>query len=720
MDDTATTRTRFTRLSSKRQRRGSSPTAQHRHHRTASHVVCAISENLARETCLAVVDATAPTTLTVCKQGNGQAYMETMACLQQLQPDEVLLNDGRRTSPLVRKVMELYNQDPPTTAVDWTQFKDLQMTGAPDNHPRRRRGFAKGSSRYEVDESFDPNSYRDDVHPGRDGSQTSTTVVKFVSRGLFDQTRGATLLRKIVRDDDYDPTVVEEYILLSSAHAVLTYLQSALGAHLTSNSLFLNICAGGVAKNRMAIDRTTLWQLELLANSKTGKSQHSLIGTINRTKTTVGSRLLRSNLMAPPAQIDTIHSRLELVETFLSDEDFFFRVYDHLKALPDVDKMLTNIALTPYPNDKDGADEPSNKLVRRASKGIAALVSIKAVLTAIPSLVGALEGHLDKYQISTEQPSPFSSRGSLRVGLGRGIDSQLPQHPSATTRSDPIQFCCLLQAIVAVLKEPQLQQILQLVTSVFSESTTYSRNANTRQHQECFALKDNQDDGIMTFLRNSYKENVDNIYKEADALAEEHNLLVTVRYTLSRGYFLSVPASSMDLPSSFLHPTKSGRYISFETLDVASLNSRAMGNVRDLLVMTYSRIQSVLADARVHYDSLASLCDAIALLDMCHSFADVVSMSALPWCRPLVFPRTAYHVPQDSEAGRQRALVIRNGWYPVAMSDPRSNELVPNDTFASEDTRFTVISGINGAGYVQIVLSSGEFSSKGDSHNEYT
>lgn len=54
----------------------------------AVHVVCAVSENLARETCVASMDAGAPTTLHVTKQGNGQTYAETMAYLQVLKPDE--------------------------------------------------------------------------------------------------------------------------------------------------------------------------------------------------------------------------------------------------------------------------------------------------------------------------------------------------------------------------------------------------------------------------------------------------------------------------------------------------------------------------------------------------------------------------------------------------------------------------------------------------------
>ena len=79
-----------------------------------------------------------------------------------------------------------------------------------------------------------------------------------------------------------------------------------------------------------------------------------------------------------------------------------------------------------------------------------------------------------------------------------------------------------------------------------------------------------------------------------------------------------------------------------------SLNARAQENVQDLLLMTHESIQEVINFARGHFDSLASLSDAIALLDMLHSFADVSASSSLPWCRPVVTEGDG-------------ALAIRNG-----------------------------------------------------------
>ena len=150
-----------------------------------------------------------------------------------------------------------------------------------------------------------------------------------------------------------------------------------------------------------------------------------------------------------------------------------------------------------------------------------------------------------------------------------------------------------------------------------------------------------------------------------------------------------------------------------------SLNARAQENVQDLLLMTHERIQEVIDIARERYDSLASLSDAIALLDMCHSFADNVASSRLSWCRPIVRDgspmnqsqvETSKHSDQcinGQVIGDSRSLVIRNGRYAIDVSSmglmtsedgQSSDEFVPNDTYASDSQNFTIITGINGSG----------------------
>ena len=206
---------------------------------------------------------------------------------------------------------------------------------------------------------------------------------------------------------------------------------------------------------------------------------------------------------------------------------------------------------------------------------------------------------------------------------------------------------------------------------------------------QCFALKPNTN-GMMDVLRKAFLANVDDIYTYAEDLAEEYGITVHVKEKSKRGYYLQIPAEyASRLPSVITQPVKSGKFIHCTTDEVFSLNARAQENVQDLLFLTHMRIQEVLDFARNRMDSLAAMADAIALLDMCHSFSDTVASSRKVWTRPVV-------------TENDNSLLIKEGHYAIDFENVNAGAVttayVPNDTFAGPNSNFTLISGINGGG----------------------
>jgi DNA mismatch repair ATPase MutS len=228
--------------------------------------------------------------------------------------------------------------------------------------------------------------------------------------------------------------------------------------------------------------------------------------------------------------------------------------------------------------------------------------------------------------------------------------------------------------------------------------------------------------------------NVDDIYRKADEYAEVHGIShVAVRYSTARGYYLSLPVEmASNLPNDFIQPSKSGRFIFCTTEEVQSLNIRSRDNIEDLLLLTHERIQEVLDVARSKYDALARLSDAIALLDLCHGFADKVTLSKLPWTRPSMTDggvealvdteknndtggndssinnnnsiKNHAAAPPSIPLGKNYAIVICNGRYGIEIgdggfpSDDGPGEWIANDTYANLSKNLTIISGINGSG----------------------
>lgn len=64
--------------------------------------------------------------------------------------------------------------------------------------------------------------------------------------------------------------------------------------------LFIKVCV-------TAVDVTTVANLELLRNIRDPRSEHTLFGILNTTKSRMGSRLLRVNILQPPCGIIDAH-----------------------------------------------------------------------------------------------------------------------------------------------------------------------------------------------------------------------------------------------------------------------------------------------------------------------------------------------------------------------------------------------------------------------------
>lgn len=180
-----------------------------------------------------------------------------------------------------------------------------------------------------------------------------------------------------------------------------------------------------------------------------------------------------------------------------------------------------------------GKTKASN--ARLASKGISALVCIKSTLACIPVLASILKNYLDSHRIERDAKSNSdgkttpreqqkdtaesevnqaalrdeatiaTAKSSLLVGLGVGNGHRKSGSASACTSSALSSSIIirdqLLSAIVFALSQSDLEVIREVIDGAFTQSTAFTKNANAMKHQECFALKSSDDNGMMDILR---------------------------------------------------------------------------------------------------------------------------------------------------------------------------------------------------------------------------
>ncbi|XP_042718176.1 DNA mismatch repair protein Msh6 isoform X2 [Lagopus leucura] len=94
---------------------------------------------------------------------------------------------------------------------------------------------------------------------------------------------------------------------------------------------------------RMVLDGVTLMNLEVLQNGTNGTTEGTLLERIDSCCTPFGKRLLKQWLCAPLCNPTSINDRLDAVEDLLAVPAKLTEISEHLKKLPDLERLLSKI-----------------------------------------------------------------------------------------------------------------------------------------------------------------------------------------------------------------------------------------------------------------------------------------------------------------------------------------------------------------------------------------
>lgn len=97
-------------------------------------------------------------------------------------------------------------------------------------------------------------------------------------------------------------------------------------------------------RDTLLLPPNTIRNLELVAGTGDGRRAGSLLHLLDRTRTAMGSRLLRSWLLAPLMDIARIDERLDRVEALVREPTMRAGVRAALEGVPDVERLLTRLA----------------------------------------------------------------------------------------------------------------------------------------------------------------------------------------------------------------------------------------------------------------------------------------------------------------------------------------------------------------------------------------
>ena len=155
-----------------------------------------------------------------------------------------------------------------------------------------------------------------------------------------------------------------------------------------------------------------------------------------------------------------------------------------------------------------------------------------------------------------------------------------------------------------------------------------------------------------------------------------------MKYDTARQYYVRVATSELEdrnLPDVFINAFRKKNFIECQTLDLVKLNQKILDSHHEVLQMSDQSIQDLTGNIREDIAPLFKICEAIAMLDVIASFAQLVT--TLDYCRPELTD----------------ALAIKSGRHPI-REKIHTDKYMPNDAYATQQTRFQIITGCNMSG----------------------
>ena len=155
---------------------------------------------------------------------------------------------------------------------------------------------------------------------------------------------------------------------ISAAGALVQYLRDTQKADLAH----IREISYRTGSDGLIVDPTTLRNLEVVESTEGGRAG-SLLHELDRSVTSMGSRLLRAWLLRPLLSLERIQDRLDAVEELAFRSTERAKVQDTLKSVHDMERLVARAALgTAGPRD---------------------LVSLRQSLTAVPRIRLLLQEH---------------------------------------------------------------------------------------------------------------------------------------------------------------------------------------------------------------------------------------------------------------------------------------------------------------------------------------
>ncbi|KAG0369469.1 MutS protein msh4 [Gamsiella multidivaricata] len=428
---------------------------------------------------------------------------------------------------------------------------------------------------YEPSEILVPNTAMDPVNSKLVNiikENIPSSIIIPVARRLFNDSVGLQYINKYIIKEDSASLLLDiptKYFCLAATAAVMHHIEE------TRNATFLNhtvlfkyqICQGS-----MIVDSATARNLELTINLSSRNDKETLFGILNATMTPMGSRLLRSNILQPLTDEKAINTRLDCVQELSQAEDTFYALRSSLKAIKDVDHLITSFIQV-----------PAKLSVKHSEQSINHIINLKHTLQSIRKVAEAMHSCQNR----------------------------------------------LLKTVHRLLTDFRLRKLGDLIDSVIEQNMVQEKTPVGLRNQRCFAVKAGCN-GLLDVARQTYKETINDIFEAVNRYVEEYNINLKVQFSMTMGYYLSTSVDRLEvgmLPLIFINVVKKNKILIFTTLELMKKNAKINDSLTEVYLMSDKIVSDLSSSIRSKIGALYNASEAVAMIDMLLSFAYILTVN---------------------------------------------------------------------------------------------
>jgi DNA mismatch repair protein MutS len=391
----------------------------------------------------------------------------------------------------------------------------------------------------------------------------------------------------------------------------------------------------------MLLDAHTRRNLELFAGGRPGESAPALLSAIDRTKTAMGLRLLRTRLGQPLCDPEAIAKRLDQVQRFADAGLLRAQVREHLARVPDLERLLSRtLAAVASPRDLLG--------LRR---GIDEALAIRDLLRCHPVPEPSPR---DPPHPSSLIPHP-SLEGADAASVHLEPPPSRPGPPD--TFAPPIDVAALVSAALA-----------DDAPATLADGNVIRPGFDS----ELDALRGDSRDARRVLAELERSE------RERTGIRS-----LKVGYNRVFGYYIEVGhAHQASVPAGYQRRQTLAGAERYVTPELQEYERRVLGADERIAALEETLFRRVCGEIAAYAGALRVTAAALAGLDVSAGLAEVAV-------------EHGYRRPTVDGGDR---ITIRDGRHPVVEQVLDSGAFVPNDTALSANDQIVVLTGPNMAG----------------------